>query len=423
MSSVARRPIPGIEAVRQWARSRQLLLDVGLAAAVAVVSCLDALSATGPDTRSVDIAAFALIIAGATALVWRRRYPLSVLVVVATILCVFWARDYGSFQSVLGLPALYAATAHSNQRRRAWTVVTVAIVTMVAVASQSILDTSDGFSWSNAGVMTVYVTAAAALGSIVRNRHRIFIDLEQQARQAETERLAAARQAVARERVRIAREMHDVVAHGMSVITVQAAAAQAVVHMDPHAAAETLSDIETVSRESLNEMRRMLGVLRNDDETEQPKSLEPQPHIDDVQRLVEHCTEAGLPAELTVTGRQRTVAPGLGLAGYRVVQEALTNSLKHAGPPADVVVRINYTNTSIEIDVTNTGNRTPNPFATNGAGHGLIGMRERVEIYNGQFTAEPRPEGGFHVHAVLPTDNKPRRASPSVADHAVERVQ
>lgn len=423
MSSAVSRPIPGIEAVRQWTRSRRPLLDVGFAVAVGVVSCLEAFSTTTPDKRATDIIVYALIIAGSTALVWRRRYPLSVLVVVTTVICVHWARDYGSFQTVLGLPALYAATAHSNQRPRAWTVVAMAIVTMVATASQTILNTSEGFSWSNAGLMTVYVIVAAAVGSIVRNRHRIFVDLEQQATQAETERLAAARQAVARERVRIAREMHDVVAHGMSVITVQAAGAQAVVHTDPHAAAETLSDIETVSRESLNEMRRMLGVLRNDDEPDKSNTLEPQPHIDDVQRLVEHCTDAGLPTELIVTGRQRTVAPGLGLAGFRVVQEALTNSLKHAGRPADAKVRINYTNTAIEIDVTDTGSRAPNPFAANEAGHGLIGMRERVEIYKGDFTAEPRPEGGYHVHAVLPIDDKPHQSQPTRVDHGVEQLQ
>jgi signal transduction histidine kinase len=194
--------------------------------------------------------------------------------------------------------------------------------------------------------------------------------------------------------------MHDVVAHGMSVIAVQAAAGREIVHSNPDKAAEVFGRIEAVGRESLTELRRMLGVLRGSGDAE--ASLAPQPGIADIETAVAHSSTAGVPTELLVDGRRRPLSPGIELAAYRIVQEALTNVRKHAGRAASATVRISYEPRSLTVEVTDDGRGAVSSLSTAGSGHGLIGMRERVEIYGGSLTSGPRPGGGYSVRAVLP---------------------
>jgi signal transduction histidine kinase len=208
-------------------------------------------------------------------------------------------------------------------------------------------------------------------------------------------------QAVAHERATIARELHDVIAHSVSVMTVQAGAARLLLDEDLPRARESLVAVEETGRQALGEMRRLLGILRGD---EHEARLAPQPGIADLDALVEQVRGAGLPVEVVVEGEPKALPPGIDLAAYRVVQEGLTNALKHAGA-ARAHVSIRYRADALELAVTNNGTA---PADGRGNGHGLIGMRERVALYGGEFEAGPRPGGGYAVRASLPLDTATR---------------
>jgi signal transduction histidine kinase len=216
---------------------------------------------------------------------------------------------------------------------------------------------------------------------------------------AEQRRMA--RDAVAQERLRIARELHDVVAHSMSVIAVQAGTGRTVIDDDPDLARQALISIEQTSQQALAEMRRLLGVLRA--ESGDPASLSPVPTLDDLDRLVAHAVQGGTPVDVVVGGDRRAVPAGIGLAAYRVLQEALTNVRRHA-PSAPARVHVEFEPDAIVVEVENAlADGTPATPATP-PGHGLIGMRERVELYGGEFQAGPKPDGSFRLHARIPYD-------------------
>ncbi len=403
-------------AIRSWTQDPNLRADALFAVLVGVISLVEASSPDAASTASgADTFAYITIVIGAASLLVRRRLPITVLAITSMVLAVFYLRDGGDFLSILGLSAFYAVAAHSDRRGRAWTAMLVTAPVLFALASITILDTPGGYDVDSAVSMGSFIVGAIVFGLIVRNRRRIFADSEQRAAAAEADRQASAARAVAQERSRIAREMHDVVAHGMSVIAVQAAAAQEIVHTNPDKAAEVMGRIENVGRQSLNEMRRMLGMLRNgDDDT--AASLAPQPCIADVDAIVARSVDAGVATDLVVTGTQRDLAPGIELTAFRIVQEALTNVLKHAGPAASATVTITYDPGAVTVEITDDGRGAASSLSPADGGHGLIGMHERVEIYGGQLSAGPRTGGGFAVRAVLPTDDAERR--PSVGSSA-----
>jgi signal transduction histidine kinase len=379
-------------------------VDVSVAALVAVFAVVEATATSnepGPGERPVDAFAYALLIVASLCLVRRRQNPLSVLVVVSVAVSVFWLRGHGALLSVLGLPALYAAVVHSERRRDAWIAVSCSCAVLLAVASATVLDPPTGFKWLALLSMAAFLGGAVAAAVVIRNRERIFVDTERRAKEAEADRIAEAERAVVRERNRIAREMHDVVAHGMSVVAVQAAAGREIVHADPEKAAQVFARIETVGRESLTELRRMLGVLRGSAESADP-SLAPQPQLRDLAAAVELSVASGVPTEMHIEGSPRPVGPGVELAAYRIVQEALTNVRKHGGPSASATIRICYEPSSLVVEVDDDGRGAATLLRTSGTGHGIIGMRERVEIYGGEFSSGPRPGGGYAVRAVLP---------------------
>jgi signal transduction histidine kinase len=226
--------------------------------------------------------------------------------------------------------------------------------------------------------------------------------------QLRREQAERARRAVAEEQGRIARELHDVVAHHMSVISVQAGMAGYVFGSDPGAAHDALRTISDTSREGLEELRRMLAVLRTDgtgDDGPGPASYDPVPGLGRLDEMAGRIRAAGVPVELTVTGQPRPLAPGVELCAYRVVQEALTNVLKHAhAARAEVVVAYGARQLAVTVtDDGGDGGRTDPARIPPGAGHGLIGMRERARLYGGTVDIGPRPEGGYGVRLTLPT--------------------
>ncbi len=215
------------------------------------------------------------------------------------------------------------------------------------------------------------------------------------AQMAERERDVAAREAVVEERARIARELHDVIAHNVSMMVVQAGAERRLLEKHGESSThEVLETVEQIGRSALTEMRRLVGMLR----TDSSDSLSPQPGLDDVPALVLQVTEAGLPVELHIEGERRELPAGIELSAYRIVQEALTNALKHAGN-AHAEVHVRYGPESLELEIVDDGPGAPAPAA---GGHGLVGMRERVALYGGRLDAGRRPSGGFAVSVKLP---------------------
>jgi signal transduction histidine kinase len=210
---------------------------------------------------------------------------------------------------------------------------------------------------------------------------------------------------VTEERLRIARELHDVIAHSMSVIAVQSAVGHHVMDTQPGQARQALAAIEATSRSALTEMRRLLGVLRQEGQTR--GSLAPAPGLADLDTLVSQVQDAGLRVCVRVEGQPGTIPPGIDLSAYRIIQEALTNVIKHAHCPAADVV-ITYRADSLTVAVTDQGRRVPGelpahaPPPRTGSGHGIIGMRERIAVFGGQFAAGPGPDGGFCVRAQFP---------------------
>lgn len=408
MSSPANLFIDAASRVQQWVRDRPFIVDVTVATFGVLLSLTDLFAIDEMPARDADAIAVLLILAAAALLILRRVAPFTVFVVILSIMAAMYVRDYDTYLSGLGLPAIYTVVVLGEPRRKAWTFVTTGCFAIFAVACATLLQGDTGFSIANATGMVTFLLATVVAGVIVRNRHEIFLDTEARAERAEADQLATAQRAVAKERLRIAQEMHDVVAHGMSVIAVQAAAAKESFETRPDRTYELLDSIELTGRESLVEMRRMLGVLRNSqDQNAAPgQELAPQPSLADLERLVVSCTEAGTPTELRVTGERGRVPPGIDLAAFRIVQEALTNVLKHGGTNASARVELAYEPTQIQISVLDTGRGTIVTPALPGSGNGLIGMRERIDAYGGELSAGPRPGGGYAVIATLPLETK-----------------
>ncbi|RSM84627.1 sensor histidine kinase [Kibdelosporangium aridum] len=254
--------------------------------------------------------------------------------------------------------------------------------------------------WWVAGVAVMVLLAFCwTLGEFVGARRAYQNEVEQRLRLLETERDHQAKIAVAEERARIARELHDVVAHAVSVMVVQADGAQYAVNTNPELAERAIKTISSTGREALTELRRLLGVLRAEEKTDERT---PQPGTNSLNDLAERVRLVGLPVRLKLKGELDSLPAGIGLGIYRIVQEALTNTLKHAGAGASAVVRVARIGENIELDITDDGFGTPHELVSISGGNGLIGMRERANVFGGTLQAGPRPGGGWHVHAVLP---------------------
>ncbi|MFF5477408.1 sensor histidine kinase [Streptomyces sp. NPDC012935] len=253
--------------------------------------------------------------------------------------------------------------------------------------------------------LTVPFALAWVLGDSIRTRRAYYEQLEERATRLEKEREAQAKVAVAAERARIARELHDVVAHNVSVMVVQADGAAYVLDSAPDQAKKALETISSTGRQALAEMRRLLGVLRTGEHQESGEYV-PQPDVEQIDDLIQQCRSSGLPVDFKVEGTPRPLPSGVELTAYRIVQEALTNTRKHGGPNTGASVRLVYFDDGLGLLVEDDGKGAPHELyedgGADGSGHGLIGMRERVGMVGGTLDAGPRPGGGFRISALLP---------------------
>ncbi|MFD3941185.1 sensor histidine kinase [Streptomyces sp. NPDC058579] len=254
-------------------------------------------------------------------------------------------------------------------------------------------------------IMTVPFALAWVLGDSLRTRRAYFAQLEERASRLEREREAQAKVAVAAERARIARELHDVVAHNVSVMVVQADGAAYVLDSSPDQAKQALETISSTGRQALAEMRRLLGILRTGEHKEAGEYV-PQPDVEQIEDLVEQVRSAGLTVDFRIEGTPRPLPSGVELTAYRIVQEALTNTRKHGGPDVGASVRLVYFDDGLGLLVEDDGRGATHEMyedgGADGRGHGLIGMRERVGMVGGTLDAGPRPGGGFRISALLP---------------------
>jgi signal transduction histidine kinase len=409
--------------VGAWLRAHPFAADWLLLTPFLVAGVIAVIDPIGqPDARPYDPLGVLLALGVIVPLAWRRRAPRLVLALNLGFTVPFlWLGypDHGiGFSSLL---ALYTVAAHCARRPAAialgWTLgVIVPLLTAGMLVEGEPLSLSMVFS-----NIAVFATAWL-IGNAVRHRRVLVDDLRFRAEAAERKRDEEARRAVAEERARIAREMHDIVAHGLSVMIVQAGAARRVIDKRPEQAAEAMATIERTGREAMVEMRRLLGILRDGAAESDPSGpsagpsplpcatppgacdvpLAPQPRLAGVGALIEQWNAAGLSVTYEVDGHVPELPAGVDVSAYRLIQEALTNVSKHAGT-AHAAVRVRVDQEGLLIEVTDDGFGAA-ASAGSGTGHGLIGMQERVALFGGTVRAGPRPGGGFEVRATLPFD-------------------
>ena len=355
-------------------------------------------SSDGPRAAAVVAALVATM-----PLLWRRRFPFGapafLFAGLALVSLVSPAAVYGGASFTL-FALMLAFWAVGAQRERQPAVAGAAIgmaavVVMLATGGRGgVVRTGDAelslFVWS-------LIAVGLPLGAFsLRARAQGAAELQERADQLEREREARTRAAVAAERARIARDLHDVIAHSVTVMTVQGGAARLLLDSDHARAREPLLVVEETGHQALADMRRLVGIVQ--DEPERAPALTPQPGLADLPALAEKLRGAGLPTDLVVHGEPKTLPPGVELTAYRVVQEALTNALKHAGP-ATARVTVIYEPQALRLEISDDG---PGTSSHQNGGHGLVGMRERVALYGGRLEVGPRAGGGFSVRARLP---------------------
>jgi signal transduction histidine kinase len=314
----------------------------------------------------------------------RRRYPLAAGLVGNTTVSIQFGISPNIqviATSIAWFCVLYGLTVWTTPRQFRFGLAYIAVLFLVPWTGSY----SKPSSIILFGIVTVFVML------LVR---RVLGDRDRRLQLAERERDVAAREAVVEERARIARELHDAIAHNVSMMVVQAGAERRTLD-DEAPAKEVLQTVEQIGRSTLTEMRRLVGMLRSNEDD----PLAPNPGLGDLPLLVEQVREAGLPVELSVEGEPRELPVGLELSAYRIVQEALTNALKHAGD-ARASVHVRYAQDSLELEISDDGSGAPQPDT--GGGHGLVGMRERVALYGGRFEAARGAAGGFAVRVALP---------------------
>lgn len=399
--------------LRESSRGVDLLVALALAAFVALPSTLSAGAA--PTSLGVLLGTVASVVMPA-ALYWRRTRPVpSAVVVYAAALLHFAGGATLVVADVLIFVALYSVTVYGP----VWAgrlALASALFGCLLVAAWLAGTSGPGLSGdvnslsfsledlvfiavigSLIGVVCLFVWA---MGLVRRSRLAHTETLAERARRLEVERDQQAQIATAAERSRIAREMHDIVAHSLSVVIAQADGGRYAAAADPEAATRALTTISETGRAALADMRKILGVLRDPGNTDEPETTTPQPIDADLDTLVEQVRSSGLDVSLVRVGQARPLPPGLGLTVYRICQEALTNVLKHGGPSASATVMIQWAPQRVSVQVDDTGRGAA--ATSDGAGHGLLGMHERAALFGGTLEAGAKPGGGYRVRAEIP---------------------
>ncbi|SCL27735.1 Signal transduction histidine kinase [Micromonospora pallida] len=408
---------------------------------LAVVGAVALLALAAATTQAGGWAAAVVGLVMAAALVWRRRRPVAVTVVVAALAITQVAFGWGALPYDLAvLVALYSVVKYAEQLRAGIVAGVVAAIGVVLAAVQ----TPSQVEWYFPAIYYGLVTGAVWLAALnVRTRRLYVLSLEERAATLEREREAEARAAVAEERTRIARELHDVVAHSMAVMIVQADGARYMIDQSPETARNAVRIVADTGRQALDDMRRLVGVLREPSPAE-PGPGDPanpdagtlvdradgtgeraaggappptaglvaepvhrRPSVGELPALLDRFRAAGLRVRYTVDGPPGTLPQALDLTVYRLVQEALTNTLKHAGVGAVVEVTLEHVADAVVLGVVDDGQGRPAVTPAPSGGHGLVGMRERVSVYDGSLIAGPRLAGGWQVRARLPLPSAP----------------
>jgi signal transduction histidine kinase len=377
---------------------RRRLLDIAPTVALLVIGVIDLAVTSGSSYRGSDVGNALFLVVMAVPLVFRRRHPVEVLawtfLVQAIWVTAFYRGHQPPFEPFLaGVIVCFALGMHGDRRQ-----LRVGLgIFAVMVAGGAISLASGGTRIADALPTLVWWLGAVGVGRLLHEREALVALLGDRAARLERERERDMAQAAMEERTRIARELHDVIAHSVSLIVVQASAERRLLTPEQSRTEEVFATIEDAGREALGELRRLLGVLRARSE---PNRLAPQPGLAALPDLVAESRRAGQQIDLDQSGDPVALPTGLDLAAYRIVQEALTNARKHA-PGAPTEVSLRWRADALDIEVLNP--ETAAPTHVNGTGHGLIGMRERATLYGGRVDAG-RTAAGFRVHAVLPIE-------------------
>ena len=389
----------------RWPRTADGVLAVVVFAAsvvaVAASAVRDGENITIDSIGDRPAGAFVMLAGAAVALLWRRRHPVAVAALVMVIMIAWAIAGYGDGQDLALVVAVYSVGRYTADHR--YSLATVAAVVTVSVLD-TIIDTNQRIDIAPAillGVLPWY------LGRRVRDRGDYVALLQERAERLEADQLARARQAVADERSRIARELHDVVAHQVSMMTVQAGAAKTIARDDLDAAVDAMGDVERAGRQALGELRHLLGVLRPD--TSDGDDLGPQPGLAGIPALADELTHTGADVSLTMAPVPIGLSAAVDLSAYRIVQESLTNVIKHAGPTPTVDLTVGLDDVGLVINVVNTitssGRHEAAPELP-ASGYGIAGMRERAALLGGTLTAEPEPPNRFRVNAHIPLETE-----------------
>lgn len=390
--------------MREWTGRHLVLVDaIGVAPFLLLyVSSVIGGAEDGRTAHTTVPLHLALTLALLLPLALRRTWPVPVFAFVTAVVALHLGLGVEFLAPDLAVVvALYTVAARC---RPAWAIAALAMVEAGLVLAIVLSPHADWGDWNAFALYSFLFMLCWGAGLYMRLRRRYVLGLVERAQWLERERDARAQAAVAAERERIAREMHDVVAHNLSVMVVQAEGATYAVDRDPDRAKGAMETVASTGRSALSEVRGILGVLRDEGSRGGEDEYAPQPGIGGLDRVVEQVRAAGLPVEFAVGGARRRLPTGVELAAFRVVQEALTNALKHAGPEVGRVrVEVDYGAETLGLRVLDDGRgASSGESGGQGRGQGLIGMRERVSVHGGSLRAGPGPDGGFEVVATLP---------------------